>query len=196
MYGHSYNGYGGRERDQYGSGEDRRRERDQYGQAGRGRESDQYGFGQSSSGSSYRPRYQDQTRGGGGYGQWCEEGRGRTWTRENGGGGWSSASYRTGAAGSSSSDLNLNRLKPFVKDFFSYSAPCRALEASLVLEFRQEKEIKIMKGEESCPNPVITFADGGFPDYINKEVIKAGFTHPTPIQAQSFTIALSGQVRR
>ena len=51
-----------------------------------------------------------------------------------------------------------------------------------------------MKGEESCPNPVMTFKDGNFPDYINTEVVKAGFTVPTPIQSQSFTIALSGQV--
>ena len=67
-----------------------------------------------------------------------------------------------------------------MKDFFSYSAPCRAVETSQVAEFRRDKEIKIMKGEETCPNPVITFEAGGFPDYINDEVVRAGFTHPTP----------------
>ena len=189
MSGHSYNNgyYGGR--DQYGSGQDRRRDRDHYGQAGgSGRESNHYGFGQSCS------SYQDQTRGGyGGYRQrqWSEEGR-----RTDGGGWRSSANYRMGGEGSSRASWDTNSLKPFVKDFLSYSAPFRAVENSLVVEFRQDKEIKIMKGEESCPNPVIKFEAGGFPDYITKEVIKAGFTHPTPIQAQSFTIALSGQVRQ
>ena len=81
-----------------------------------------------------------------------------------------------------------------MKDFLSYSAPCRAVGDSQVAEFRRDKVIQIMKGEESCPNPVIMFEAGGFPDYITKEVRKAGFTHPTPIQGQSITIALSGQV--
>ena len=81
-----------------------------------------------------------------------------------------------------------------MKDFLSRSAPCRAVDYSQVAEFRRDKEIKIMKGEESCPNPAIKFEAGGFPDYITKEVMKAGFTHPTPIQAQTFTIALSGKV--
>ena len=77
-----------------------------------------------------------------------------------------------------------------MKDFLSYSAPFRAVDSSQVEEFRREKEIKIMKGEESCPNPVIMFDAGGFPNYITKEVTKAGFTHPTPIQAQSISIAV------
>ena len=81
-----------------------------------------------------------------------------------------------------------------MKDFLSHSAPCMAVDYRQVAEFRRDKEIKIMKGEESCPNPVIMFEAGEFPDYITKEVRKAGFTHPTPIQAQSITIALSGQV--
>ena len=145
-----------------------------------GREGDQYG------GSSYyHYGYQNQAGGKG------SEGR-RTWTREDGrgGGGWSSANYRSGGGAGAFRAI----WKPFVKDFFCYSAPCRAVENSQVAEFRRDKEIKIMKGEERCPNPVIMFEAGGFPDYINKEVMKAGFTHPTPIQAQSFTIALSGQV--
>ena len=184
MYGHSHSNYG------YGGA------RDQYSQAGSGRERDQYGYhGQSGAGGgSYHHRYQDQPRGGGygGYGQGTE-GR-RTWSRDDGAGGWNSANYRSGGGAGASRDINTNSLSPFVKDFLSYSAPCRAVEISQVEEFRRDKEIKIMKGEESCPNPVIKFEAGGFPDYITKEVMKAGFTHPTPIQAQSFTIALSGQV--
>ena len=186
MYGHSHSNYG------YGGA------RDQYSQAGSGRERDQYGYhGQSGAGGgSYHHRYQDQPRGGGygGYGQGQgTEGR-RTWSRDDGAGGWNSANYRSGGGAGASRDINTNSLSPFVKDFLSYSAPCRAVEISQVAEFRRDKEIKIMKGEESCPNPVIKFEAGGFPDYITKEVMKAGFTHPTPIQAQSFTIALSGQV--
>ena len=219
MYGQSYNGYGG-SRDQYG--EAHGRARDQYGQTGSEREPrDQYGHGQSSQsgqyasggGSSYH-RYQDQTRGGGGYEG--SEGR-KTWTRENGGGGygqgsegrrswtredgagggrWTSANSRSGGgAGASRASWATTTLTPFVKNFLSNSAPFRAVDNSQVEEFRREKEIKIMKGQESCPNPVIEFEAGGFPHYITKEVLKAGFTHPPPIQAQSISIALSGQVR-
>ena len=220
MYGHSNYGYS-EGRDQYGYGQAHGRARDQNqnqnGQAGREWEPrDQYGYhgqsGQSgqSSGRSYNiHRYEDQT-GGRRYGQGSE--KRRTWTRSDGAGGYGQGSegrrfstHEDGARGGTWVSANersgggatwATTLSPFVKDFLSYSAPCRAVGDSQVAEFRRDKEIQIMKGEESCPNPVIKFEAGGFPDYITKEVIKAGFTHPTPIQAQSFTIALSGQVRR
>ena len=44
----------------------------------------------------------------------------------------------------------------------------------------------------TVPNPITNFADGGFPDYVMTEVRNAGFDEPTPIQAQGWSIALTG----
>merc|ERR1719421_1885081 len=43
-----------------------------------------------------------------------------------------------------------------------------------------------------APNPVRTFQEAGFPDYVMSGINKAGFTEPSPIQAQGWPVALSG----
>eukprot|EP00300_Choanocystis_sp_HF-7_P037053 c53041_g1_i1.p1 GENE.c53041_g1_i1~~c53041_g1_i1.p1 ORF type:complete len:500 (+),score=92.30 c53041_g1_i1:187-1500(+) len=43
------------------------------------------------------------------------------------------------------------------------------------------------------PKPVTTFDEGSFPEYILSEVLRLGFTEPTPIQAQGWPCALSGR---
>jgi len=83
-------------------------------------------------------------------------------------------------------------LKPFIKDFYNPAPHSKNADVRTVEKFRNEHEIVIMKGLERTPNPIFEFADGNFPDYINKEVQRAGFTRPTPIQAQGFAIALQG----
>ena len=45
-----------------------------------------------------------------------------------------------------------------------------------------------MKGEDMCPNPIMRFEDGNFPDYVMTEIVRAGFTAPTAIQSQGFSI--------
>jgi len=42
------------------------------------------------------------------------------------------------------------------------------------------------------PKPVRTFAEANFPNYILKEIAAAGFKEPTPIQAQGWPMAMSG----
>lgn len=57
--------------------------------------------------------------------------------------------------------------------------------------WRKNKEISL-KGK-SIPEPVLTFEEAGFPDYVMSEVRKMGFKNPTPIQSQGWPIALSGR---
>lgn len=45
----------------------------------------------------------------------------------------------------------------------------------------------------NIPSPVTAFDEAGFPDYLLSEILKAKFTAPTPIQAQGWPLALSGQ---
>ena len=57
-----------------------------------------------------------------------------------------------------------------------------------------QKEIAIIKDvARTCPNPIMRFEDGNFPDYIMSEIRKAGYSAPTPIQAQGWALALTGQ---
>lgn len=60
-----------------------------------------------------------------------------------------------------------------------------------VVLFRQSVEITV-KGE-NIPNPIQSFEEGNFPDYVMNGIRGQGFDQPTPIQAQGWPIALSGK---
>ncbi|KAJ6826178.1 DEAD-box ATP-dependent RNA helicase 14-like [Iris pallida] len=57
--------------------------------------------------------------------------------------------------------------------------------------YRRQHEITITG--DDVPPPFTTFESTGFPSEILKEVHRAGFSVPTPIQAQSWPIALKGR---
>ncbi|XP_011311038.1 probable ATP-dependent RNA helicase DDX17 [Fopius arisanus] len=86
---------------------------------------------------------------------------------------------------------DMGRLEPFKKDFY---IPCDAVihrDPRIIEQYRSQKEITL-RGK-SIPNPVFTFDEAGFPDYVIKEIKRQGFTEPTSIQAQGWPIALSGR---
>merc|ERR1719480_574542 len=82
-------------------------------------------------------------------------------------------------------------LVPFDKNFYNPTENNRNMDPHMVEQFRVEKEITTVRGHP-IPNPITNFADGNFPDYVMDEVRKAGFDAPTPIQAQGWSIALTG----
>ncbi|KAF8704836.1 hypothetical protein HU200_031074 [Digitaria exilis] len=57
--------------------------------------------------------------------------------------------------------------------------------------YRAKHEITIVGNE--APAPFMTFQSTGFPSEILREVLQAGFSAPTPIQAQSWPIAIKGR---
>ncbi|KAL5227687.1 hypothetical protein ABZP36_015952 [Zizania latifolia] len=57
--------------------------------------------------------------------------------------------------------------------------------------YRAKHEITIVGNE--APTPFMTFQSSGFPSEILREVQQVGFSAPTPIQAQSWPIALKGR---
>jgi superfamily II DNA/RNA helicase len=83
-------------------------------------------------------------------------------------------------------------LKPFEKDFYNVVDSCRNADPKTVERIRNDYEITLMKGAGLCPPPIYNFADGNFPDYIMKEIKRAGYEKPTPIQSQGWPIALQG----
>lgn len=86
---------------------------------------------------------------------------------------------------------DLNRLEPFKKDFYIPSPIVANRPIYDVEEWRRNKEISL-KGK-AIPNPVLTFDEANFPEYVNLEIRKMGFKSPTPIQSQGWPIALSGR---
>lgn len=85
----------------------------------------------------------------------------------------------------------MNRLEPFKKDFYIPHQKVSSRSTYDIEEWRRQKEISL-KGK-SIPEPVFSFEETNFPDYVMTEIKKMGFKTPTPIQAQGWPIALSGR---
>ncbi len=82
-------------------------------------------------------------------------------------------------------------LVPFERNFYTPSPALTNADPREVEKYRAAKEITVVRGR-GVPNPITSFRDVNFPDYVNREIEKNGFTAPTPIQAQGWPIALSG----
>nr|CAI5840699.1 unnamed protein product [Callosobruchus analis] len=118
--------------------------------------------------------------------------RRRTRSRDRGYGGGGGKRSRTEAgAGLRKPRWDLSRLEPFKKDFYVPHPAVTARSYHEIDDWRHSKEITL-KGK-TIPEPVMTFEEAGFPEYVLNEVKKMGFKHPTPIQAQGWPIALSGR---
>lgn len=63
---------------------------------------------------------------------------------------------------------DLSRLEPFKKDFYIPNDAVQNRDPRIVEQYRSEKEITL-KGK-NIPNPVFTFEETGFPDYVLKEI--------------------------
>ncbi|XP_076922673.1 DEAD-box ATP-dependent RNA helicase 46-like [Bidens hawaiensis] len=57
--------------------------------------------------------------------------------------------------------------------------------------YRRQHEITV--SGDNVPPPFTSFEDTGFPSELLREVLAAGFTSPTPIQAQSWPVALQSR---
>jgi len=87
--------------------------------------------------------------------------------------------------------VDLDGLTPFEKNFYVESPNVANMSESEVEEYRKRKEITV-EGRD-VPKPVKSFDDARFPDYVMQEIVKAGFTEPTAIQAQGWPMALKGR---
>ncbi|CAD7948480.1 unnamed protein product [Amoebophrya sp. A25] len=91
-------------------------------------------------------------------------------------------------------DWSREHLQPFQKSFFRESATVAAMSMHDVQKWRHDKGIAVVNdGGYPCPKPIITFADGGFPECVMESIRRAGFQNPSPIQAQGWSVALSGR---
>uniref|UniRef100_A0A061RKI9 RNA helicase n=1 Tax=Tetraselmis sp. GSL018 TaxID=582737 RepID=A0A061RKI9_9CHLO len=60
-----------------------------------------------------------------------------------------------------------------------------------VAEYRAKHDMTVMG--DSVPDPFQSFESVGFPPDIMDEINRAGFSEPTPIQAQSWSVAMMGR---
>ncbi|KAF4657693.1 ATP-dependent RNA helicase dbp2 [Perkinsus olseni] len=78
------------------------------------------------------------------------------------------------------------------KNFYVEDPRVAAMTPEEVDQVRRKLDIEILRGE-NVPNPIQTFDEACLPDYIMKEINRAGFEKPTPIQVQGWPVALSGR---
>lgn len=80
---------------------------------------------------------------------------------------------------------------PFEKDFYMEHPDVTALTPAEVDAWRREHKIQV-SGDGNI-KPVRTFLEAAFPEFLIAEIHAAGLTSPTPIQSQSWPIAMSGR---
>ncbi|GJQ68475.1 hypothetical protein Trydic_g17052 [Trypoxylus dichotomus] len=117
--------------------------------------------------------------------------RRRSRSRDRGYGGGGGGRRNTAGANLRKPRWDLSRLEPFKKDFYIPHPKVSNRSVYEIEDWRRSKEISL-KGK-STPEPVLSFDEAGFPDYVMSEIRKMGFKTPTPIQSQGWPIALSGR---
>lgn len=149
------------------------------------------------SGSRYESRDRTESR----YDSKDRYGSSDRWAGGHGGG----SSYGGGGSGRWDShsrgrdDLNstylpkedFSNISKFEKNFYYEHPDVTNRSDAQVAEYRAKREIHVTG--QGVPKPVTTFEEASFPEYVLKEVTKAGFTEPTPIQAQGWPMALLGR---
>lgn len=84
-------------------------------------------------------------------------------------------------------------LTPITKDFYQPNESALARSADEIAAFRAEHQITVASDPDTIPNPMLSFEDITLPPYVAGELQKRAYAKPTPIQAQGWPIALSGQ---
>ncbi|GAX72837.1 hypothetical protein CEUSTIGMA_g292.t1 [Chlamydomonas eustigma] len=86
---------------------------------------------------------------------------------------------------------DFSNLPAFEKNFYLEHPNVKARSNEEIEEYRKKKNIHI--SGDGVPKPVYTFEEASFPSYVLSEVLKAGFTEPSPIQSQGWPMALMGR---
>lgn len=88
-------------------------------------------------------------------------------------------------------DFANTALAHFEKDFYIEHPAVAARTEAEAAQWRAAHHI-VVQGTD-VPKPVYTFDEASMPEYVLSEVLKCGFSAPTPIQAQGWPMALKGR---
>ena len=97
------------------------------------------------------------------------------------------------AAASSSGSVNAalcDALPSVSRDFYLEHPAVAALSPEEVAAMREKLSVRVIG--DGCPNPVSTFVQASFPQYIIDALAAAAFQSPTPIQQQAWPVAMRG----
>lgn len=123
-------------------------------------------------------------------------GGGSSWNRDSRGGG-DGGGFPNSMKGS---QLGLNLKKPrwdmdtlqkIDKNFYKESASVANRSATEIQQFQADKQITT--SGRGIPNPILTFEEGNFPDYVMNQIRRNSWQSPTSIQSMAWPIALSGK---
>jgi len=89
------------------------------------------------------------------------------------------------------SDWKTADLPVFTKDFYFEHPDVKKRTEEEITAWRKEHDITVTG--EAIPRPVFDWMESGFPEYVLKEIEKAGFKAPSAIQSQGWPMALSGR---
>ena len=135
-------------------------------------------------------------RGGGG-GRGGSRGGGGRGGGGGGGGRWGSSGGDYGGKSKTSIPNDLKKIDwdnynliPFQKNFYNEHPAVTNRPLSEIDNWRRVNQVTV---PNNCMNPIINFHEAGFNQAIMNLIKKLGFENPTPIQAQGWPIALTGQ---
>lgn len=87
--------------------------------------------------------------------------------------------------------VDMTNLPKFEKNFYFEHPSVTERSEDHVKQYREKRDIHVTG--DDVPKPVETFEEASFPDYVLREVTRAGFKEPTAIQAQGWPMALKGR---
>jgi len=88
-------------------------------------------------------------------------------------------------------DWSRINLAVFQKNFYHQHPSITAMSEEQVKDWRTSYDIHVTG--RNVPRPITGFREANFPGYLMTEIAKAGFAKPTPVQAQGWSMALSGR---
>lgn len=94
-------------------------------------------------------------------------------------------------AGLTKPQWDMNKLQKIEKHFYKEHPTTAARSYEEVQQFYATNQITV-RGSH-CPKPILTFQEACMPDYVQLILRQQNWVQPTPIQAQGWPIALSGQ---
>jgi ATP-dependent RNA helicase DDX5/DBP2 len=86
---------------------------------------------------------------------------------------------------------DLAALPKFEKNFYIEHPAVTGRDEQSAEEWRKAQGITVIG--RGVPKPVYTFEEASMPEYVLREVLKQGFTKPSPIQSQGWPMALLGR---
>jgi ATP-dependent RNA helicase DDX5/DBP2 len=81
-------------------------------------------------------------------------------------------------------DFDKTDLVPFEKDFYIEHPDVTKRSEVEADSWRASKQIVVSGHGNAVPKPVLTFEEASMPEYVLNEVLKCGFSTPTPIQVR------------